>query len=123
MRRVTKTEAMQELGVSLSTLDRMIRRGDVGVERVRHGRRDRVYVMLEGDAPDTVNGGGGVSADTSDDVDLAVALARINTLEGVVDWYKDRLDMSESRYHELHLHVVRALPAPASGRTWWRFWR
>ena len=143
MRRVTKTEAMQELGVSLSTLDRMIRRGDVEVERERHGRRDRVYVMLDGDESDLVNdtvttsnGSAGASAhgsstspaDVSVDFDLANAQARVVSLEEMVTWYKDRLTMSDERYHELHLQLIRALPAPAAppteknGRSWWRFW-
>ena len=143
MRRVTKTEAMQELGVSLSTLDRMIRRHDVAVERERHGRRDRVYVMLDGDESDMVNdavttsnGSAGASAngsstspaDVSVDVDLAVAQARVVSLEELVTWYKDRLTMSDERYHELHLQLIRALPAPAdpqaekNGRPWWKVW-
>jgi len=44
MRWVTKAEAAEELEVSLSTLDRMIRRGDVEV--AREGRR--VYVRMHG---------------------------------------------------------------------------
>ncbi len=44
VRWVTKAEAAQELEVSLSTLDRMIRRGEVEV--VREGRR--VYVRMQG---------------------------------------------------------------------------
>ena len=44
VRWVSKTEAEEELEISLSTLDRMIRRGEVEVRR--EGRR--VYVRLEG---------------------------------------------------------------------------
>ena len=44
VRWVSKAEAAEELGVSMSTLDRMIRRGEVGVRR--EGRR--VYVRMEG---------------------------------------------------------------------------
>ena len=44
VRWVTKAEAALELEVSLSTLDRMIRRGEV--EAVREGRR--VYVRMHG---------------------------------------------------------------------------
>ena len=44
VRWVTKAEAAQELEVSLSTLDRMIRRGEVEVRR--EGRR--VYVQMHG---------------------------------------------------------------------------
>ena len=41
---VTKAEALRELEVSISTLDRMIRKGEIEVRR--EGRR--VYVRLEG---------------------------------------------------------------------------
>ncbi|MYD52389.1 MAG: hypothetical protein F4W93_13055 [Dehalococcoidia bacterium] len=44
VRWVTKAEAVRELEVSLSTLDRKIRRGEIEVRR--EGRR--VYVRLEG---------------------------------------------------------------------------
>ena len=46
-RRVPKSQAIKELGISLSTLDRMIR--DEKVEVVRQG--SRVYVLLEGQEP------------------------------------------------------------------------
>ena len=44
VRWVTKAEAMREMKVSVSTLDRMIRRGEIEVRR--EGRR--VYVRMEG---------------------------------------------------------------------------
>ncbi len=44
VRWVTKAEAAEELEISLSTLDRMIRRGEVEVSR--EGRR--VYVRMHG---------------------------------------------------------------------------
>ena len=44
VRWVSKAEAAQELEISLSTLDRMIRKGDLEV--VREGRR--VYVRMHG---------------------------------------------------------------------------
>ena len=44
VRWVTKAEAVREMEVSVSTLDRMIRRGEIKVRR--EGRR--VYVRLEG---------------------------------------------------------------------------
>ena len=44
VRWVTKAEAARQLEVSLSTLDRMIRKGEVEV--VREGRR--VYVRMHG---------------------------------------------------------------------------
>ena len=143
MRRVTKAAAMQELGVSLSTLDRMIRRGDVEVERERHGRRDRVYVMLDGDDSDmvddaviasnesestSVNASSGSAADVSAQSALSIAQARIASLEELVKWHQERHALADARYHELNLQLTRALPAPAgpptekNGRSWWKVW-
>ena len=45
VRWVTKAEAAEELEVSLSTLDRMIRRGEIEVRRERR----RVYVRMKGE--------------------------------------------------------------------------
>ena len=49
MRQLTKAEACRELAVSLSTLDRRIASGEIQVRRERHGRRHRIYVMLDDD--------------------------------------------------------------------------
>ena len=46
VRWVTKAEAAEEMDISLSTLDRMIRKGEVEVSRERR----RVYVRMEGPA-------------------------------------------------------------------------
>ncbi len=69
---VTKAEALRELEVSISTLDRMIRKGEIEVRR--EGRR--VYVRLEG--PEYV----------SDDELLRRALAREDKLQRTV-WELD----------------------------------
>ena len=69
---VTKAEAVREMEVSVSTLDRMIRRGEIEVRR--EGRR--VYVRLEG--PEYV----------SDDELLRRSLAREDKLQRTV-WELD----------------------------------
>ena len=48
-RRVTKSEACETLGVSLSTLDRRISEGQYEVERIQQGQVQRVFVLLPGD--------------------------------------------------------------------------
>ena len=58
MRLLTKDEACRELGMSLSTLDRRISLGDLIVRREPHGRRHRVYVVMDDgpyDADGTIN--------------------------------------------------------------------
>ena len=49
MRQMTKAEACRDLAVSLSTLDRRIASGEIQVRREKHGRRHRIYVMLDDD--------------------------------------------------------------------------
>ena len=73
VRWVTKAEAVREMDVSVSTLDRMIRRGEI--EARREGRR--VYVCIEG--PEYV----------SDDELLRRALVREDKLQRTV-WELDR---------------------------------
>ena len=73
VRWVTKAEAAREMEVSVSTLDRMIRRGEVEVRR--EGRR--VFVRLEG--PEYV----------SDDELLSRSLVREDKLQRTV-WELDR---------------------------------
>ena len=72
-RRVTKSEACQILGVSLSTLDRRITEGQLEVERVQQGQVNRVFVLLPaGDMPE----------DRPDpEKEMAVAQERIRSLE------------------------------------------
>ena len=72
VRWVTKAEALRELEVSISTLDRMIRKGEIEVRR--EGRR--VYVRMEG--PEHV----------SDDELLRRALAREDKVQRTV-WELD----------------------------------
>ena len=72
VRWVTKADAVRELELSLSTLDRKIRRGEIEVRR--KGRR--VYVRLEG--PEYV----------SDDELLRRSLAREDELQRTV-WELD----------------------------------
>ncbi len=73
VRWVTKAEAVREMEVSVSTLDRMIRRGEIEVRRERR----RVYVRMEG--PEYV----------SDDELLRRALVREDKLQRKV-WEFDR---------------------------------
>ena len=85
MKLVTKAEACQELGVSLSTLNRRIAAGDLKTKREPHGRRHRVYVMLDDDP----------SSDESDvepgDTELAAARERIRDLEAQVELLQEQL--------------------------------
>ena len=48
--KLTRLEAAQHLKVSESTLDRMIRRGDLAVEKEQHGSRYKVWVIVDNDS-------------------------------------------------------------------------
>ena len=85
VRWVSKAEAAEELEVSMSTLDRMIRRGEVEVRR--EGRR--VYVRMEG--PEYV----------SDDELLRRAAAREHELERTVRELEQSLSQWQIRASEL----------------------
>ena len=54
--RLSKLEAAQRLGVSPSTLDRMIRRGELEIEREGRGDRAKVWVLAPGLSSDAPGG-------------------------------------------------------------------
>ena len=51
--RVTRIEAAARLKVSKSTLDRMIKRGEITTETEQHGQRHTVWVLMDDDTEDT----------------------------------------------------------------------
>ena len=85
VRWVTKAEAAEELDISLSTLDRKIRRGEVEVRR--EGRR--VYVRMHG--PEYL----------SDEELLRRAIIREDELERIVRELERKLSESERQASEL----------------------
>ena len=114
MRMLTKAEACRELGLSLSTLDRRIAAGDLKTERESHGRRHRVYVVLDDEPP------GDANDDGSDDTALAVAQERIRGLEGQVEILREQLEHERRRNADLANELRAAQDRRYSG---WRFWR
>ena len=91
MRQLTKAEACRELAVSLSTLDRRIASGDIEVRREQHGRRHRVYVMLDDDPQE--NGVAPKSRGTL----LDVAQERIRGLDEQVELLQTQLAQEQER--------------------------
>ena len=107
IRWVAKVDAAEELEVSLSTLDRMIRKGEVEV--VREGRR--VYVRMHG------------SEYLSDDELLRRAIAREDELERTVRELKRSASELELRASELERERDGpGSPPPPAGRRM-RSWR
>lgn len=91
MRQLTKAEACHELAVSLSTLDRRIASGEIEVRREPHGRRHRIYVMLDDDPLKN-----GVAA-TSRGTLLDVAQERIRGLEEQVELLQGQIALEQER--------------------------
>ena len=87
MRLLTKVEACRELAISLSTLDRRIASGEIEVRREEHGRRCRVYIMLDNGPLE--NGEDGQLKDA--------AWERIRGLEEHVELLQTQLDLEQGR--------------------------
>ena len=88
---MTKAEACRELAVSLSTLDRRIASGEIEARRERHGRRHRIYVMLDDDPLKN-----GVNAKSQGTL-LDVARERIRGLEEQVALLQSQLASEKER--------------------------
>ena len=137
MGRVTRNEAAVRLKISKSTLDRMIKRGELTTETEQHGHRHTVWVLMDDDIEDTAEVSTGntnghfpeASEHTGDDTateNLALQ-AEVKGLRELVDLYKDRLTDADWRYQELLEQIktmTKALPAPAEAaaprtKRWW----
>ena len=99
VRWVTKAEAAEELEVSLSTLDRKIRTGEVEV--LREGRR--VYVRMVGEY-------------TTDEEVLRRAIIRQNELERTVRELERQASEADRRASELEQERDEAREAASAGR-------
>ena len=143
MVRITRNEAAARLNVSKSTLDRMIRRGELVTEAEQHGLRHTVWVLMDDvvedasedittDAIGNTNGHVPVSSEhTGRDTgaeNLALQ-AEVKGLRELVDLYRERLTEADWRYQELLGQLktmTTALPAaedtdPRAKRWWWPF--
>ena len=139
MVRVTRNEAAAKLKVSKSTLDRMIKRGELTTETEQHGHRHTVWVLMDEDIEDTAEVSTGntnghfseASEHTGDDTDAEnLALqAEVKGLRELVDLYRERLTDSDWRYQELLEQLktmTKALPmapeeTPRPKHWWWPF--
>ena len=140
MVKVSRNEAAARLKVSKSTLDRMIKRGELTTETEQHGHRHTVWVLMDEDIEDTAEVSTGntnghfpeASEHTGDDTaaeNLALQ-AEVKGLRELVDLYRERLTDADWRYQELLDQLktmTNALPAlvepaaPRPKRRWWPF--
>ena len=117
--RLSKMEAATRLDVSASTIDRMIQRGELQVEREPHGSRHRIWVLVDGEEAEgsdkssgessevstkgAVDTSGGITSDEGDvsvEVELAVLKERVKSLEELADYHRGLLKDSEWRYQQ-----------------------
>ena len=145
MVRVTRNEAAARLKVSKSTLDRMIKRGELPTETEQHGQRHTVWVLMDDDIEDTAE----VSTDNTnghfpeasehigDDIraEKLALQVEVKGLRELVDLYRERLADSDWCYQQLMEQfkaMPKALPAapalpmepeepPRPKRRWWPF--
>ena len=145
MVRVTRNEAAARLTISKSTLDRMIKRGELVTETEQHGQRHTVWVLMDDDIEDTAEVSTGntnghcpeAGEHMADDIraeNLALQV-EVKGLRELVDLYRERLADSDWRYQELMEQfktMPKALPAapalpmepeesPRPKRRWWPF--
>ena len=141
MVRVSRNEAAVRLKVSKSTLDRMIKRGELTTKTEQHGHRHTVWVLMDDDIEDTTEVSTGntnghfpeAGEHTKDDTgaeNLALQ-AEVKGLRELVDLYRERLTDADWRYQELMEQfktMTKALPMakeqpadPRPKRWWWPF--
>ena len=132
MVRVTRSEDAARLGISKSTLDRVIKRGELTTETEQHGRRHTVWVLMD-DVSENPSGvtseesGKHIGGDTGAE-NLALQ-AEVSGLRDLVELYRERLTDADWRYQELLEQLktmTKALPAaqdaaPRPKRWWWPF--
>ena len=132
MVRATRSEAAARLGISKSTLDRVIKRGELTTETEQHGRRHTVWVLMD-DVSENPSGvtseesGKHIGGDT--DAENLALQAEVSGLRDLVELYRERLTDADWRYQELLEQLktmTKALPAaqdaaPRPKRWWWPF--
>ena len=138
MVKVTRNEAAARLKVSKSTLDRMIKRGELTTETEQHGQRHTVWVLMDDEIEDIAEVSTGntnghfpeVSEHIGDNIkaeNLALQ-AEVKGLREMVDLYRERLTDADWRYQELMEQfktMTKALPMapeePPHPKRWWPF--
>ena len=140
MVRLTRREAAAKLNVSKSTLDRMIKRGQLATVAEQHGLRHTVWILFDDVIEDTTEDFTGVtnghipasSEHTGDNTEAEnpALQAEVKGLRELVDLYRERLADADWRYQELLEQLktmTKALPAAQDvaprPKRWWRPFR
>ena len=140
VRRVSKDDARRILGVSDSTIDRRIQRGELSTER--DGRR--VWVVLDDEVlgaspettPEAARRVNEASADAAERLQVRLLEERVRSQDELIAMYKTQNSDWEQRYyglreelaaaHRIAENLSRTLPAGVptqQGRRRWMFWK
>ena len=123
MPRLSKMEAATRLGVSLSTIDRMIQRGELQTHKEAHGSRHRLWVLLD----DTQHHAPETSDVSPPAIEVVILRERVRHLEELADFHRQLLKDADWRYQQamdtFKVLPARAASAPAAPRrwSWWPF--
>ena len=124
VQRLSKLEAARVLQVHHSTVDRMIQRGELKVEREGDGKRSKVWVLLDdppADSPEyasegspdgasgfslaSPNGSSPImaspSGDVAADIEVAALRERVMNLENLVEHQRKEIADGDWRYQQL----------------------
>ena len=121
VQRISKLDASRIFGVSPSTIDRRIERGELQVEHEARGNSYKVWVLLDDEADDLSGDGakaeatnpapaevsgvsktsGAPSGDTALLVELTTLRERVKSFEELSEYYKAQLNDANYRYHEV----------------------
>ena len=124
--RQTRQAAAERLQVSESTLDRMIRRGDLPTEKEKHGSRYKIWVLFDEGSEQSDDRADAHSAendaysrkvpadkpqyspdkvDHADDHELTALRTEVRNLRELADYRGELLKDAEWRYQELLQHL------------------
>ncbi len=125
MEGVPIAEAARRLGVSVDTVKRRLRNGELQGHK-QPGRGGFSWLIeLEGSSPS--NNWGNASANATDasvnDGQVQVLHELVEVLKNEVGRLKGELEAKGREVQQLHVLLQQAqtaLPAPRDGRTWWR---
>ena len=107
--RVSRTEAARHFGVSISTIDRQIQRGQLSIEKEPYGIRERIWVLLDENsvADSTANApvtagefAGGRPGDTTADYVMTLE-HQMQSLQEIADYRQKELRESELRFQQV----------------------
>ena len=135
-------EAVHILDKSLSTVERMIKRGDLQVEKEDLGGKHRIWILLdeeEGDLstdksheqpPEDSRDMPHDTLNMSERDELIALRVQVKGLQELSDFRAEQLKESEFRFQQILQQLellTRALPAPppagnAVAKTSWRWW-